>query len=182
MNHLDSFFVKFQLESLSIKYTTDADAAEKLREETRPGAPHITFSVKPFVRVVLENPIPRSGLFTANVTISEGDNMKTFHEKVGKAIQVKGSYIFMILSIILGLILIFRFILELSPLKIYRYDDPLLGPRKIPTFNDYKTGKTILPKQGNLFIDSEKRQLFLGASDKKGSKINIGSSFVYILE
>lgn len=105
MDHLVCFVVKFQLESLSIKYTTDSDAAEKLREETRPGAPHITFSVKPFVRVVLENPIPRSGLFTANVTISEGDNMKIFHEKVGKAIQVKGFYIFMILSIILGIIL-----------------------------------------------------------------------------
>lgn len=78
------------METLTIKYTDDPTATEKTREEIRPGCPHISFSVKPYVRVSIDNPLPRSGLFSIQLNVSEGDTLKTLFEKAGRAIGLKG--------------------------------------------------------------------------------------------
>jgi leucyl-tRNA synthetase len=88
--NLEYLRVTLDLESLDIKFTDDSTASEKIQESTRPGAPFITFSTKPFIRAVFENPVPRSGLFTNNINISDGDTTKTIKEKLGKCIGVKG--------------------------------------------------------------------------------------------
>lgn len=79
-----------QLETLKIHSTDDAGAAEKTREETCPGQPFIVFSVKPTVQVVLENPTPRSGLFTITSDISTGDTATSFTSKIAKIVGLKG--------------------------------------------------------------------------------------------
>ncbi|XP_063701981.1 leucine--tRNA ligase, cytoplasmic [Culicoides brevitarsis] len=145
------------LETLTIKFTDDPTATEKTKEEVRPGCPHISFSVKPFVRVAIENPLPRSGLFSIQLNVSEGDSLKSLHDKAGKAIGMK----------------------DVAPLNIYRFNDPALGPRKMPTFGDYKEGKTLLPKIGELTIDAEKSELYMV---EKGKKVPLGKSFVYVVD
>jgi leucyl-tRNA synthetase len=79
------------LEEIFIKYTDDKDAPEKTREEVRPAAPYIIFTVKPFVAVTIENPTPRSGLFTVNLKVSEGETTMGLKEKLAKEIGLKGN-------------------------------------------------------------------------------------------
>lgn len=81
-----------QLESLEIKYTDDKEATEKTRDEVCPGHPFIIFSAKPFVRVVLENPIQRSGLFTITSEVYNGETTKQFIDKIAKIVGVKGNF------------------------------------------------------------------------------------------
>lgn len=78
-----------QLDTLEIKYTDDPSAPEKTREEVRPGSPFISFSVAPFVRVYLENPVPMTGLFSVRTAITSDDTAKSFYEKVASHIGLK---------------------------------------------------------------------------------------------
>lgn len=79
----------FQLESLEVKYTTEA--ADRNREDVRPGHPFIEFSTKPAVHVIFDNPMQMSGLFRVNIAISDGDTTKSVSEKVAKNIELKGN-------------------------------------------------------------------------------------------
>lgn len=79
-----------EVETLNLRFTDEADAPEKMKEEVRPGAPYIVFTVKPFVTVTLENPIERSGLFTVNLNLCEGDTSVVFREKLAKQIEFNG--------------------------------------------------------------------------------------------
>lgn len=80
-----------QLESLEIKYTDEKGASEKTIEEVCPGYPFILFTAKPTVAVCLENPKPRSGLFTINSEITNGDTTKSFTDKIAKIVGLKGT-------------------------------------------------------------------------------------------
>jgi leucyl-tRNA synthetase len=158
MNNMAYLKNTLDIEELSVRYTDDPEAPEKTREEVRPAAPFIMFSVKPFVGVALENPTPRSGLFTVQLKVSEGDTTKTLKEKLAKEIGLK---------------------VELTALSIWHFEDPVLGPRKIPTFQDYKAGKQLLG-EGALSIDDAKREVYL--NDATGKKMNIGTNLVYVVD
>lgn len=79
-----------QLETLELRHTDDPSATEKSREEVCPGAPFISFSAKPTVEVVLQNPIPRSGLFTITSNIANGETTQSFTDKIAKIVGLKG--------------------------------------------------------------------------------------------
>lgn len=81
---------KLQLETLEIHSTDEANVLEKVREETCPGNPHIIFSAKPTVQVVLDNPIPRTGLFTITSNISNDDTSQSFINKITKIVGLRG--------------------------------------------------------------------------------------------
>lgn len=68
---------------------------------------------------------------------------------------------------------------ELTGLKIWRFDDPILGPRKIPRCNDYKTGKVLL-ESGTFKINVKKNEIYLDTVE--GGKADIGTAFVYVVE
>lgn len=78
------------MESLEIHYTDEAGASEKTAEEVCPGQPFIIFTATPSVAVVLENPLPRSGLFTISNDITNGETTKQFNEKIAKIVGLKG--------------------------------------------------------------------------------------------
>lgn len=78
---------------MEIHYTDEAGASEKSREEVCPGAPFISFSAKPTIEVVLENPVPRSGLFTITSNVSNGETTKSFTDKIAKIVGLKGKSI-----------------------------------------------------------------------------------------
>lgn len=148
-----------ELETLHIRYTDQPDAPEKMREEVRPGVPYAVFSVKPFVAVTLENPIERSGLFTVNLNLSDGDTSKSVREKLAKQIGFKA---------------------DLTALEVLRFEDPVLGPRRLPAFQDYRSGKLTL-EEGTFSIDVERKQVFLSCGSAAAQKVNVGTYLNYVI-
>lgn len=169
----------FQLESLELKYTSEADAPDRIREEVRPGHPYIEFSSKPAVQVILDNPVQMSGLFRVNIGISDGDTVKTVLEKVAKVIELKGIMGVLTLTNPTDSKISFDYFTELIGLKIWRFDDPIMGPRKIPRCNDYKEGKILL-ESGTFKIDVAKNEIYLDTVE--AGTVNIGTHFVYVVE
>lgn len=68
---------------------------------------------------------------------------------------------------------------DLDALRIWRFEDPILGPRKIPVLNEMLKGKVQL-EDGVFSIDADKNDVFLEVDGS--AKINVGSSFVYVVE
>lgn len=145
------------LESIDFKFTDDPTAIEKTKEDTRPGIPYIIFTTKPSLKINLENPIPRSGHFSTFLNVSDGETTKGLREKLAKKLKIQ----------------------ELNAVQIWRFDDPILGPRKMPAFNDYKTGKTQL-EDGTISIDTKAENVFI--TPASGSKIEVGMNLVYAVE
>lgn len=173
------FSSNFQLESLELKYTSEADAPDRIREEVRPGHPYIEFSSKPAVQVILDNPVQMSGLFRVNIGICDGDTVKTVLEKVAKVIELKGIMGVLTLTNRTDSKISFDYFTELIGLKIWRFDDPIMGPRKIPRCNDYKEGKILL-ESGTFKIDVAKNETYLDTVE--AGTVNIGTHFVYVVE
>lgn len=146
-----------ELEQIEFCFTDDPSAAENTKESVQPGTPFITYSVKPSVRVTLENPIPRSGLFTEHVNVADGDTVQGLKEKLAKKLELK----------------------VINALKIWRFEDHVLGSRKMPVFNDYKKGKQQL-EEGTFSIDAAASTTYL--TSKAGSKVEVGANLVYVIE
>lgn len=123
----------------------------------RPGSPFILFSAAPHISVELVNPTERSSLFQVNTIISEGDTVQSLREKLAKIIGLKT---------------------DISTLQIWRYEDPLLGPRKLPNFQDYKTGKTQL-SEGNFVLDVAAKRVSV---DQAGKLAEVGRNLIYLVE
>lgn len=122
----------------------------------RPGLPFIVLSTKPQVEVKLENPIPASGLFTVDVLLSNDDTAKSLIEKVAKKVGVKDS----------------------SAVKVYRFEDPVMGPRVLPQFGKPLLG-LVAVEEGKFEVDVEKKTVHLVPA--KGSKVVLGVNLVYIV-
>ncbi|KAL9925501.1 leucyl-tRNA synthetase isoform 1-T1 [Glossina fuscipes fuscipes] len=159
VDNLEYLKSTLDLDAVEIKYTDDLDAPEKTREEVRPGAPFISFSIAPHVPVAFVNPIERSGLFQVNTMVVEGETVKSLKEKLAKLIGFKA---------------------DLDTLKIWRYVDPVMGPRQIPEFRDYKKGKALL-NDGTLLLDINQKCVSLMEENGKPAT-PIGCQFVYVVE
>lgn len=144
------------LESLEIKFTDDPTASEKTKEEVRPGIPFIVYTTKPSVRIALENPVPRSGMFTNFLNVAEGDTTRGLKEKLVKSLGLKA----------------------VDAVQIWRFEDPVLGPRKMPIFNDFKSGKIQL-EEGTMSIDVKAETVTITTTD--GKKVNVGTNLVYVV-
>ncbi|XP_052898073.1 leucine--tRNA ligase, cytoplasmic-like [Anopheles moucheti] len=150
-------FNTLEVDVLEFRYTHESDTPEKTREEVRPGVPFIEFKVLPFVTVTFENPVERSGLFAVTMNLSDRCTSETLKEKLAKQIGFKA---------------------DLSALEIMRYEDPVLGPRSLPTFQDYRSGKVTI-EEGDLMVDMEKQQVLL--SNRTIKNMNIGTNFIYVI-
>lgn len=69
--------------------------------------------------------------------------------------------------------------LDLNALNIWRYEDPILGPRKIPNLNEPFKGKQLL-EDGIFEINAEKNEIILETDG--ATKLNVGTSFIYVVE
>lgn len=66
----------------------------------------------------------------------------------------------------------------MSGVQIWRFEDPLLGPRKIPVFDDYKSGKILL-ESGVFSIDEAKKEVYLKIDDAVPKLV--GTDFIYVV-
>lgn len=68
---------------------------------------------------------------------------------------------------------------DVDALRIWRFEDPHLGARKIPLFNEPFKGKVKL-ENGIFVIDTERNEVFVETAS--GKKSNVGNSFIYVVE
>lgn len=66
----------------------------------------------------------------------------------------------------------------MDAIRIWRFEDAVLGPRKLPTFNEPLKGKILL-EDGLFSIDMDKSEITLQTESKQ---INVGTSFMYVVE
>lgn len=131
------------LEQICIKYTDDAP--EKTKEECCPGAPYITFFAKPGLPVAIVNVQKCSGFFTTSIKIADGDTAADITGRIARNNkQIK----------------------ESSSVLLYRYDDPVLGPRTIPTIHDILKGKTQIPPNAVFNVNLETKVIEVNVADK----------------
>jgi leucyl-tRNA synthetase len=68
---------------------------------------------------------------------------------------------------------------DVSCLKVWRYSDPILGPRKIPVPGDYVSKCVVLDNAAILKVDVTANKVELVSN---GKNINVGTQMVYTYE
>merc|ERR1712226_1259219 len=106
------------LEGVALAWSTDL--GEK-GEDCRPGAPFITFTTEPSVSLRLTNTQPYSALFETQCPILQGDTAVTVARRLAR---------------------IERGVKDCSAVQLYRFTDPVLGPRAMPDYNSPLAGLT----------------------------------------
>ncbi|KAI1903034.1 hypothetical protein AGOR_G00023010 [Albula goreensis] len=145
-----------ELDQIDVMFASEAD--DKIKEDCCPGKPFSIFRSEPGVAVSFVNPQPSNGLFTTKIDIRQGDNRDSIVRRLSKVNRV---------------------IKDLAKVKLMRYDDPLLGPRRVPVLGKEEHGKTAV---------SEKSTFHINVADKKvhitdnGLNIDIGDTLVYLVQ
>lgn len=144
------------LENIVIKYTNEA--SEKTREECCPGAPYMNFSVKLGIPVFIINPQKYNGLFGMTIKIANADTVENIISRISKDSKL---------------------IKNPSLISLYRYNDPVLGPRNKPTTENILKGKTLIPPNSVFNVDMESKNISV---DVEGITYNIGNELIYIYQ
>ncbi|XP_045521124.1 leucine--tRNA ligase, cytoplasmic-like [Pieris brassicae] len=143
------------LDAIEVKHTYSPDTPEKTIEDCAPGSPHVNFIAVPGLTVTFTNPTPMSGLFTISVTLVDGDTVEKIKAKIAKEIKA---------------------IKDINALKLWRYLDPALGPRKIPVAGDHVTKCAELVNGDGIRVHVEASRIELV---QNGTNIDVGLQFVY---
>ncbi|XP_053599926.1 leucine--tRNA ligase, cytoplasmic [Plodia interpunctella] len=146
------------LESLEVKHTDSEDTPEKTKEDCAPGQPHINFTAEVGVVVNFINPTPLNGLFTVPVNLIDGDTVDKVKAKIVREVKA---------------------IKDATALKLWRYSDPVMGPRKIPVAGDHEKRCVILENAAVLKVDVASNKVELVSN---GKNIDLGTQFVYTYE
>lgn len=144
-----------ELEHIEVKFASEAE--DKIREECCPGKPLNVFRTEPGVSVSLVNPQPSNGHFSTKIEIRQGDNRD---------------------AIIRRLMKIDRGIKDLSKVKLMRFDDPLLGPRRVPVLGKEHTEKTPISEHAVFHVDLVSKKIHL---TENGLQADIGDTIIYLV-
>lgn len=144
-----------ELEHIEVKFASEAE--DKVREECCPGKPLNVFRTEPGVSVSLVNPQPSNGHFSTKIEIRQGDNRD---------------------AIIRRLMKIDRGIKDLSKVKLMRFDDPLLGPRRVPVLGKEHTEKTPISEHAVFHVDLVSKKIHL---TENGLQADIGDTIIYLV-
>uniref|UniRef100_A0A8C5V970 Leucine--tRNA ligase, cytoplasmic n=1 Tax=Microcebus murinus TaxID=30608 RepID=A0A8C5V970_MICMU len=144
-----------ELEHIEVKFASEAE--DKVREDCCPGKPLNVFRTEPGVSVSLVNPQPSNGHFSTKIEIRQGDNCD---------------------SIIRRLMKMDRGIKDLSKVKLMRFDDPLLGPRRVPVLGKEHTEKTPISEHAVFDVDLMSKKIHL---TENGLRADIGDTIIYLV-
>uniref|UniRef100_A0A8C2DNF6 leucine--tRNA ligase n=1 Tax=Cyprinus carpio TaxID=7962 RepID=A0A8C2DNF6_CYPCA len=145
-----------ELDQIDVAFASEAD--DKVKEECCPGKPLCVFRSESGVLVSLVNPQPANGLFSTKIDIRQGDSKD---------------------SIIRRLSRVNRGLKDLSKVKLMRFEDPLLGPRRIPVLGKEEEGKLPISNSSVFHINLQENKVHL--SDN-GLKIDIGDTLIYLVQ
>ncbi|CDW60125.1 Anticodon 1 and tRNA-synt 1g domain containing pr otein [Trichuris trichiura] len=127
LENLDYITSTLELEQVEVN--------EKIREESRPGKPYIVFETKvlsvvifclyiAYVNVTFMNRDPANGLFQLEVPVFSGDTAGTVAQRIGKLNRIPK---------------------DKGDLQLYRYEDPIVGRRQIPSVENAYAGLIMVP-------------------------------------
>ncbi|KAG1656306.1 Leucine--tRNA ligase, cytoplasmic [Nymphon striatum] len=145
---------KMGLAGIEVKDTTETEDS-KIREECVPGQPFIVYSSEPCIQAKFLNQQPHNGLFELQVPIYNMDHASTVLNRIIKLVRATE---------------------DISHLKIFRYNDPDLGPRKIPIIGQETNGKSVIPHSALFSINVDEQKVYI---NEKNEKLNLGSIFTY---
>ncbi|KMR03563.1 leucyl-trna cytoplasmic [Lasius niger] len=146
-----------ELEHIVIKYTDKAP--EKTKEGCSPGSPYMNFSTKSTLPIYMSNPQIYSGLFELSIKVSFAADTT---EDIVSYIVKK-----------------YKHINDPASIVLYRYDDPILGPRIKPGSENILKGKTRVPPYAIFNINEETKSIEISVGD---STYPIGEYLIYIDE
>ncbi|KAF2984248.1 hypothetical protein EK904_006871 [Melospiza melodia maxima] len=144
-----------ELDHIEVKFASEAE--DKIKEECCPGKPFSVFRTEPGVSVFLVNPQPCNGHFSTKMDIRQGDNRETIIRRLMK---------------------MDRGIKDLSKVKLMRFDDPVLGPRRVPVLGKEEAGKSPILEQAIFHIDLAQRHVCV---TENGLTRDIGDTIVYLV-
>ncbi|CAG9832359.1 unnamed protein product [Diabrotica balteata] len=142
------------LEEVIIKYTDDPEATDKMKE-CCPGSPFVLFSAKPGIKLEFINPVPQNGLFSKVLTVSDGDTYEKVVQRLAKDSKAMK---------------------KPESIQLWRFEDPVLGPTKIPAFNEPTKNKIQVSPDSVFKIDESKLKLLLGKET-----VDVGSQITYLV-
>uniref|UniRef100_A0A8D0AU92 Leucine--tRNA ligase, cytoplasmic n=1 Tax=Sander lucioperca TaxID=283035 RepID=A0A8D0AU92_SANLU len=144
-----------ELEKIDVLFASEAD--EKVKEDCCPGKPFSVFRSEPGVCVTLVNPQPFNGQFSTKVDIRQGDSGDSIIRRLAK---------------------VNRLIKDLSRVKLMRYEDPVLGPRRVPVLGHEEQGKLPISNKSVFNINLEEKRVTVADN---GLTVDIGDSLVYLI-
>ncbi|XP_046624335.1 leucine--tRNA ligase, cytoplasmic [Neodiprion virginianus] len=144
------------LEKIEIKYSDEAP--EKTKEECCPGAPYISFSTRPGLPVTVVNPQKCNSLFTKIIKLSDGDRAVDVSARIAKDNKL---------------------IKDATSVRLYRYEDSILGPRTISKVDDILNGKILVPPTAVFSVNLDTGTVKL---DVEGKKYPTGLDLLYVVE
>ncbi|XP_073727262.1 leucine--tRNA ligase, cytoplasmic [Misgurnus anguillicaudatus] len=145
-----------EMDQIEVVFASEAD--DKVKEDCCPGKPFCVFRSEPGVSVSMVNPQPANGLFSTKIEIRQGDSKD---------------------SIIRRLSRVNRGIKDISKVKLMRFEDPLLGPRRIPVLGKEEEGKLAISKNSVFNISLEEHKVHI---TDNGLKIDIGDTLAYLVQ
>jgi len=148
-----------ELEGVSVAYSDSAPDA-KTREECCPGDPIIVFRAEPAVQLKAVNVQPKSGLFGLSIPILNGDSVSSIAKRMSR---------------------LERGIKDPKRVKLYRYDDPAMGPRTMPNPTDMFSLMKKLDLSDSFSIDLERQSVAVNLQGN-GTKVDLGKQIVYVVE
>ncbi|XP_061818550.1 leucine--tRNA ligase, cytoplasmic-like isoform X1 [Nerophis lumbriciformis] len=144
-----------ELDQIDILFASEAD--DKIREDCCPGKPFSLFRSELGVCVSLVNPQPCNGIFSTKLDIRQGDSRDSVVRRLSK---------------------VSRLVKDLSKVKLMRYEDPLLGPRRVPVLGQEEQGKVLLSPQSVFSINLEAKKVTV-VDD--GVTVDIGDTLAYLV-
>uniref|UniRef100_A0A672T7K1 Leucyl-tRNA synthetase 1 n=1 Tax=Sinocyclocheilus grahami TaxID=75366 RepID=A0A672T7K1_SINGR len=126
-----------------------SEADDKVKEDCCPGKPLCVFRSEPGVLVSLVNPQPANGLFSTKIDIRQ---QRQHHPQT---------------------------IPNLSKVQLMRFEDPLLGPRRIPVLGKEEEGKLPISNSSVFHINLQENNVHM--SDN-GLKMDIGDTLIYLVQ
>jgi len=110
-------------------------------EECKPGAPMVTFRSAPSVSVEVTNNQPHTGLFSVSCPILEADTADTIARRLCR---------------------LERNLKEGTKVTLYRWTDPVMGPRKMPDLKTPLAGLSEVTSDLKFSINTEKGSVMIG--------------------
>ncbi|XP_048459558.1 leucine--tRNA ligase, cytoplasmic isoform X1 [Rhincodon typus] len=144
-----------ELDHIDVLFATEAD--DKIREECCPGKPFCVFRTEPSVPLFLVNPQPANGHFSTQIDIRQGDKKDAVIRKLMK---------------------IDRGIKDLTQVKLMRYEDPVLGPRRVPVLGKESVGKVAISEKASFHIDLSAKKIQL---IDNGLTVDVGDTLIYLV-